>query len=277
MPRRSCDRGRSPALTNSPPPSDTNSPEVAATEQLLRCAEEDSFGVARAPSQLTAGQRRRMSPTKQRAPSGRRGGSLPRCPRYTLGDVKCRLLRAAVLGSCAALLSVGFVPSTARAASKPLPASPHPRHRLSDGLIPAWPWLHDYLVVHKTTFVAGHDIDGTLVVMNRGRRSVELNAGCGVKYTIVLKNRTYNPGVGFFDTCTGRPFVLRPGRNILKVKISTTYLGCTDTATQATTTHPACTASGAPPPLPPGRYTAVLKGQDLALRQPRAVGVRLKA
>jgi hypothetical protein len=189
-------------------------------------------------------------------------------------DVRRRTMTALGI-SIAVVLNAGLVPSVAWGASKPLPASPHPRHRMSEGLLPAWPQLHDHLVVHKKKVRAGQTIHGTLVVMNRGRRSIDLNAGCGVKYTVVLHRPTSPPPtVGFFDTCTGRDFLIRPGRNDLKVQIITTYRGCTETPSQATATHPACTSSG-PPPLPLGRYATVLVGTALALPQPRSVTITL--
>jgi len=177
--------------------------------------------------------------------------------------------RVVAVGAAAVvvLAAASLVPSAAWGAEPPLPASPHPARQLPNGLLPAWPQLADHLVVDGT---AGGPLHGTLVVVNRGDRPIDLTTRCRPKYGVVLGNATYSPHVVFPATCDTRPLVIPPGTTRLEVRISTTYLMCTRSA--PTPSMPPCNGSG-PPPLPAGRYRTVLQGSGLALPQPRSVVV----
>jgi hypothetical protein len=191
--------------------------------------------------------------------------------------VRFRVALLAVLIGLAAL-GAALSAEASGGSDAPLPASPHPRQRLAHGLLPAWPQVHDHLVVHKTTVRAGRAIEATLVVSNTGG-PVNLTTGCRPSYAVALSSPTHKPTVAFRATCNGRSFIVRSGTTRLHVKIATTYGGCSATNGTAFSTFPVCIRepSGrlAIPPLPPGRYTTVLVGTDLALPQPRSIAITL--
>jgi hypothetical protein len=159
-----------------------------------------------------------------------------------------------------------------------LPASPHPvgaGDLSADGLLPAWPQLHDRLVLKTTEVSAGTtSVSGTLVVVNDGRRAINLSRGCRPSYVVVLTSRTYEPTVAWAMVCSVRPFLMAPGRNRLPFSISTTYLSCGPPPN--TPSDPPCLDHPMrPPPLPAGRYRAVLRGDGLALPPPPSVSITL--
>ncbi|HVX20494.1 MAG TPA: hypothetical protein VHB02_04035 [Acidimicrobiales bacterium] len=160
-----------------------------------------------------------------------------------------------------ALLAASLAPLAAWGAGQAVPAQPAPRPpdpRSFDDLFPALPKLHDRLVLDDTTVTAGTAIHGTLVVVNQGKRPIDLTAGCRPKYAVALEGPGYTPGPVFTTTCDTRPFVFGPGTTRLPVAVQTTYLACSDTPEGSTPSGVLpCTGSG-PPPLPAGRYTAVL-------------------
>jgi len=153
------------------------------------------------------------------------------------------------------------------------------------GLLPAPGWLADRLVLERTYVTSGTPIKGTLVVINQSRTPVNLTRVCPPKYTVVLTNREFPPDAAFAEfppdaafaaDCLGAPFVIAPGENRLAVTVQTTYLACTQSE-QATRRIPACIRGGQPPPLPAGRYEAVLVGSELRLPPPAPVPVILTA
>jgi hypothetical protein len=163
-------------------------------------------------------------------------------------------------------------PSLGTSSPSALSATPAP----TAGLLPAPPELTDRIVLERTDVTAGTPIKGTLVVMNRGHSPINLNRGCGPKYVVVLTNHWFPPAVGFSADCRTAPFIIAPGETRLAVTVLTTYQSCT-TARQATSRTPACLHGNQPmpPPLPPGRYEAVLVGSGLPLPAPAPVPVSL--
>jgi hypothetical protein len=144
------------------------------------------------------------------------------------------------------------------------------------GLLPAPRGLTDRLVLQQTHVTAGTPIKGTLVVTYRGRVPINLSHGCRPSYTVVVTNHRLPPEVAFASDCHVAPFIIRPGQNRLAVTVLTTYLSCSQVASQATSRRPACLPGlQIMPPLPPGRYEAVLVGAGLPLPAPTPVPVSL--
>ncbi len=135
---------------------------------------------------------------------------------------------------------------------------------MATGLIPAPRGLTDRLILQQTHVTAGTPIKGTLVVTFRGRAPINLNRGCRPQYAVVVTNHRFPPAAGFPSVCAKAPFIIKPGENRLAVVVYTTYLQCSEVASQATRRSPACLhGREVMPSLPPGRYEAVLEGDGL--------------
>jgi hypothetical protein len=146
-------------------------------------------------------------------------------------------------------------------------------------LIPAPRGLTDRLVLRQTHVTAGVPIKGTLLVTYRGRAPVNLTHGCRPQYAVVVTNHRFPPLVAFRAACWTQPFIIKPGENRLAITVDTTYLSCSQVASQATRLSPAClNGRQKMPPLPPGHYRAVLVGDGhLPLPAPTPVPVTLAA
>ena len=138
------------------------------------------------------------------------------------------------------------------------------------------PHLSARVVLGASRVVAGAPLDATVVVTSRLGRRVDLSGPCGADYAVVLTNSHVPPTVAFPAVCSNAPLWIHPGTNRLAVEVLTTYDVCTNSPTpeDGPGLRP-CTAHG-PPPLPPGRYRAVLVG-DLAVGRARPAFVTLVA
>lgn len=153
-----------------------------------------------------------------------------------------------------------------------------PAPTTATGLVRAPSGLTDRLVLQQTHVAAGTPIKGSLVVMYRGRAPIDLNRGCRPQYAVVVTNHRFPPDVAFSTDCSAAPFVIKPGENRLAVTVITTYRVCAQVASQATSRTPACLhGRQIMPPLPPGRYEAVLVGDGLPLPAPAPIPVSLAA
>ena len=154
--------------------------------------------------------------------------------------------------------------------------SPAPRTLI--GLVPAPRGLTDRLVLQQTRVTAGAPIKGTLVVTYRGHAPINLNRGCRPRYAVVVTNHRFPPEAAFPADCGTGPFIIKPGVNRLAITVVTTYGSCSQVASQATSRSPACLhGRERMPPLPPGRYQAVLVGDgSLPLPAPVPVPVSLQ-
>jgi hypothetical protein len=153
-----------------------------------------------------------------------------------------------------------------------------PAPTTATGLIRAPSGLTDRLVLQQTHVTAGTPIKGSLVVMYRGRAPINLNRGCRPQYAVVVTNHRFPPDVASSADCSTAPFVIKPGENRLAVTVITTYRMCAQVASQATSRTPACLhGRQIMPPLPPGRYEAVLVGDGLPLPAPAPIPVSLAA
>jgi hypothetical protein len=142
------------------------------------------------------------------------------------------------------------------------------------GLKPASRALSDRLIFSRTAVVAGVRIKGTLLVVNHGSKPINLNHGCRPAYEVVLTGRHYRPSLALADICSVKPFILRPGRNLLPFTLLTTFQTCAGKKDLASGEH-ACLPGPRMPPLPAGHYSAVLVGDGLALPAPVPVAVTL--
>jgi hypothetical protein len=191
-------------------------------------------------------------------------------PRYLLAAV---CAAAALLAGC----SSPHVPVPSPGTSSSATPSRSPAPPVATGLIPAPPGLTDRLVLRQTHVAAGTPIKGTLIVTYRGRAPINLNRGCRPKYAVVVTNQRFPPAAAFPADCSMAPFTIRPGANRLAVTVITTYGACSAAASQAASSFPACRPGPQPmPPLPHGRYEAVLVGGGgLPLPAPAPVPVIL--
>ncbi|MBF6614730.1 MAG: hypothetical protein IVW55_16590 [Chloroflexi bacterium] len=139
------------------------------------------------------------------------------------------------------------------------------------GLVPSDPHLSVRIALKANRIQSGRVIEGTLVVVNRGRTSINLTTRCRPDFAVALTNSKYTPEVGFAAACLLRPYIIAPGINRLPFQLDTTYLGCGPPPGP----DPPCLPN-AMPPLPVGTYDAVLIGDGiLALPQPHPVPVTL--
>lgn len=204
-----------------------------------------------------------------------RGGA----PRRLMAMTELRLRRLLVAASAAAaglLVACGSPQASSPGTSGPGAPAPSPPPAAVTGLVPAPPGLTDRLVLPQIHVTAGTAIKGVLIVNYRGRAPINLNRQCRPQYAVVLTNHRLPPLVGFPADCSAAPFVINPGVNRLAVTVATTYLACSQDARQATSTSPACLhGPQLMPPLPRGRYEAVLVGAGLPLPAPAPVLVSL--
>lgn len=134
--------------------------------------------------------------------------------------------------------------------------------------------LSDRLVLASTSVLAGTPIKGTLLVIYTGRKPINIDRPCGAHDTFVLTNRKFPASeVPFPADCSASPVIIKPGENRLAVTVPTTYRQCSEVASQATSSSPACPPGHRMPPLPAGRYQAVLLGDSLAIPAPAPVPV----
>jgi hypothetical protein len=149
--------------------------------------------------------------------------------------------------------------------------------RSCGGLLPANKGLSDRIHLDETRVVAGSRITGTLTVLNRGGGAVDLiYRGCRPSFRVALTDRNGLYGDVFQLPCPLRPLVIEPGANSFPVVVSTTYDSCVPDG-PAAPDEPRCTGDlrAMVPPLPPGRYLAVLVGLNLALPPAPPVPVTL--
>ena len=206
-------------------------------------------------------------------------------PRYLLAVASAA---AGLLAACSSPQAPAPSPGTsspgAPAVSPGAPASSpgapavRPAPAPTIGLVPAPGGLTDSLVLQRTQVTAGTPIKATLIVTYRGRAPVNLNHGCRPRFAVVVTNRRYPPAVAFATDCALLPFIIKPGENRLAVTVDTTYSSCSEVPGQATRRSPACLPGRQTmPPLPAGRYEAVLVGDGLPLPAPAPVPVILAA
>ncbi len=185
--------------------------------------------------------------------------------------------RYGTVTACAAAVAVLAACSPPRAATaRPAPPSSRTAGAAPGrGLHAARPVLSDRLVLTTTSVLAGTPIKGTLLVIYTGRKPINIDRPCGSHDTVVLTNRRFPDAseVPFLLDCSTSPVIIKPGENRLAVTVPTTYWQCSEVASQATSSSPACPPGHRMPPLPAGQYQAVLVGDSLAIPAPAPVRV----
>ena len=192
----------------------------------------------------------------------------------------CYLLVAAFVAAAGLLAACGSPHAQTSSPGTSFSGVPivSPAPTTATGLVRAPSGLTDRLVLQQTHVTAGTPIKGSLVVMYRGRAPINLNRGCRPQYAVVVTNHRFPPDVASSADCSTAPFVIKPGENRLAVTVITTYGMCAQVASQVTSNMPACLhGRQIMPPLPPGRYEAVLVGDGLPLPAPAPIPVSLAA
>lgn len=148
------------------------------------------------------------------------------------------------------------------------------------GLLQASEGVSDGLRLTATVVRAGTTVPGDLVVTNSSGSTIELRDahGCTPGLAVGLTNATLPAAdaPGFAAVCGAAAIVLPLGTTMLPIEVTTSYSGCANGPTPAGgrgDRFPRC-IDGGPPPLPAGRYVAVLYGLSLAL-PPATVWVTL--
>jgi hypothetical protein len=125
--------------------------------------------------------------------------------------------------------------------------------------------------------VAGDPIAATVVLTNTTEHRIVVNQ-CAINgwLAVGLENKVI-PYDAYFSEVECAPTVyLRPGPNRFHVTVSTRYPGCTTNIHQVLPqSMPSCTASGASPALPAGRYSTTVDIMGLTTQTPRRVNVTL--
>jgi hypothetical protein len=144
--------------------------------------------------------------------------------------------------------------------------------------------VHLTLAAHRV--VAGHPIEGTVVLTNISDREIAVNT-CAIDgwLAVGLSGRDISPS--FFHPAVGcDPSVrLAPGSHRFHVTVSTSYTTCTGAEPAGNAPSPSfpnCTVSNGkqtPPPLPAGKYSTVVQlvGLDGETQPPNRVVVTLSA
>jgi hypothetical protein len=207
-----------------------------------------------------------------------RSGSPERLSTMTASRPLYLLAAASAAAGLLAACSSPHAPASSPGTSSPGAPATRPALGPAIGLVPAPGGLTDSLVLQRTQVTAGTPIRATLIVTYRGRAPINLTHECRPQYAVVVTNHRFPPAVAFTSDCKLLPFIIKPGENRLAATVETTYLNCSEVAGQATRRSPAC-LPGRPtmPPLPAGRYEAVLVGEGLPLPAPAPVPVILAA
>jgi hypothetical protein len=144
----------------------------------------------------------------------------------------------------------------------------------SFGLSPADPRFTDHLELSRHRTHAGQSISGYLVVTSKASRPINLTSQCRPRFEVVINNAAVKQRPVFTRLCSNNPLIINPGINRFPITVVTSYFECVQTGGSSVTPIPACTASGLPPPLPPGIYYTTLIGSG-ATPLPEPVSVRV--
>jgi hypothetical protein len=146
------------------------------------------------------------------------------------------------------------------------------------GLIPANPVLQDSIELKPKQVQAGGFLTATLVIVNDSEKTINLSSPCRPWIEVALANKSMRPDQNFRPPqryCSRATVLVRPGTTHRYLgMVQTTYPDCTAQAGQQVMQ---CLPDGKIPPLPAGRYYAVLVGDGLALPLPTPVPVDLTA
>jgi hypothetical protein len=146
------------------------------------------------------------------------------------------------------------------------------------GAAPSSAPLKVALTLTKQRVVAGRPIKGTVVLTNTTKKEITVNT-CAADGWLITGLSGHGSSYPRYRSAVACPPSVRlvPGTNRFPVTILTTYPTCSTTGS-STVRETICTAAGAPPPLPAGRYSAgvSLYGLDGLTRAPHRVVVTLQ-
>lgn len=145
------------------------------------------------------------------------------------------------------------------------------------GLVPAPPGITDALRLDRSRVTGGQPLTATLTIVNdRGYPVTLPDTGCRPRDTVVLANRQHAPNAAFTSDCQrGAPLTLAPGRTTRSFTVVTVHDRCAEVSGGGG--FPKCGPNGGPPPLPPGRYVAVLVGTRMPLPEAISAPVTVTA
>lgn len=128
--------------------------------------------------------------------------------------------------------------------------------------------LSAQVVLPTRTMTAGSSIKGRVVVRNNTGRTIH-TSGCRTLFQVALSSSSYHPDVAW-PLCL-QPFAIPVGVSSYRITVAATYLVCGDRQS------PACLPGGGMPPLPPGKYRAMLFQSRHLVQAPPGVLVRVIA
>jgi hypothetical protein len=135
------------------------------------------------------------------------------------------------------------------------------------------------LVLDRTQVTAGTPIRGEARLTNTTGRAITVETCASNGWLSVgLTNAQVSYDPATVGNVCGPTVRLSPGLNRIPIVISSSFLACTQTSSQATPQLPVCTSQGEPP-LPAGQYLTkiVTTGLPAGTRLPSAIKVRLLA
>jgi len=144
----------------------------------------------------------------------------------------------------------------------------------SYGLTPADPRFTDHIELSRYRVPAGQSISGNLVVSSKASTAINLTTQCRPQFQVVISNIGITQRPVFTRMCSNGPLIIKPGVNRFPITVVTSYFECVQPGGTSVTPIPECTASGLPPPLPPGIYFTTLIGSGATpLPEPASVRV----
>jgi hypothetical protein len=105
------------------------------------------------------------------------------------------------------------------------------------------------IILPSRTMTAGSSIKGRVVVSNNTGRAIH-TSGCLGLFQVALANNRYHPDPTWL-ACL-QSFTIPVGLSSYRITVAATYLHCGDRQS------PACLPDGGMPPLPAGKYRAML-------------------
>jgi hypothetical protein len=128
------------------------------------------------------------------------------------------------------------------------------------------------VVLPSRSMTAGSSINGRVVVRNDTGRAIH-TWGCGSLFQVALTSSKYQPDV-VWPLCLQR-FTIPVGVSSYRVTVRASYLQCSES--QSPGTIGACLSGGGMPPLPAGKYRAMLFQSRHLVETPLGVPVRVIA
>ncbi len=128
------------------------------------------------------------------------------------------------------------------------------------------------LTLAATSVVSGRPINASIAIVNRTRHSIGFPS-CRIDASLLVGIEPAAIPFSPLNGAVGCRTVIRPGVNMFKESIPTTYQGCSDLKA------PFCEAIETAPPLPVGTYRTVITWLDVpsVVPHPKPITVVVKA